>query len=64
MEALPIVLLVMAGYLAIGALASLWFLLSGVKRVDANPLTWGARIVLFPGCCAVWPVLVAKAVRA
>ena len=64
MGAIPIVLTVLGWYLALGVIASLWFLFVGVKRVDTNPMTWGARLLLFPGCCALWPVLIAKAVRA
>ncbi|GAB4549577.1 MAG: hypothetical protein Tsb0013_10910 [Phycisphaerales bacterium] len=63
MGAIPVVLGVCGVYLAVGGVASLWFLFAGVKRVDPNPMTWGARVVLFPGCCALWTVLVAKAAR-
>lgn len=64
MPPFTIVLIAMGVYLALGVPVALWFLLTGVKRIDDNTMSWAARIVLLPGCCALWPVLVAKVVRA
>lgn len=63
MDIIPIMLLGLAGYMTLGLVFALWFLLAGVKRIDDNPMSWPAKIALLPGCCAVWPVLLVKAVR-
>ena len=62
LDAIPIFLAALGVYAALGVPVAAWFLLAGVKRIDANPMTWGARVLLFPGCCALWPVLIAKSV--
>lgn len=60
-------LLGLAGiYLGIGVFFALGFLLSGgVKRIDpaAVGATWGFRLVIFPGCVALWPLLVWRWVK-
>jgi hypothetical protein len=47
-------------YVAIGLLAGLAFVVAGVTRVQAAPVTIGARILLLPGATALWPLVLAR----
>jgi hypothetical protein len=45
-------------YLALGALFAVPFLLVGVQRVDpAAGGAWAFRLLVRPGCVALWPLL-------
>jgi hypothetical protein len=47
-------------YVAIGFIAALAFIAVGVVRVQAAPVTIGARILLLPGATALWPLVLAR----
>lgn len=59
---MELVLSLVGIYLAIGVLFALGFVLFGVKRIDpsAEKGTWGFRVLIFPGCVALWPVLIGR----
>ena len=48
------------GYVAIGFVAGLAFIVLGVTRVQAAPVTIGARILLLPGATALWPLVISR----
>ena len=50
------------GYLAIGVPLALAFVARGVARVDpaAADGTWGFRVLIFPGCIALWPLVILR----
>ena len=54
-----IVLLALVLYAAAGIAIAAAFLVFGVTRVlpEPAPVTLGARIMLFPGAAALWPIL-------
>lgn len=66
MDTLGILLAVLGVYLAAGVVFAAGFVTRGVGRVDAVAEHAGAgfRAVIFPGCVALWPVLVVKWARA
>ncbi len=47
-------------YVAIGLVAGLAFIVLGVTRVQAAPVTIGARILLLPGATALWPLVISR----
>lgn len=53
-------------YLLLGLLFAVWFVAHGVGRVDpvASGAGVGFRVLIVPGCAALWPVLLVKWVRA
>src|SRR5262245_4082644 len=51
---------VLVAYVAIGLIAGLAFVVAGVVRVQAAPVTIGARILLLPGATGLWPMVVAR----
>jgi hypothetical protein len=51
---------VLVAYVAIGLIAGLAFVVAGVVRVQAAPVTIGARILLLPGATALWPLVLAR----
>jgi hypothetical protein len=51
---------VLVAYVAIGLIAGLGFIAVGVVRVQAAPVTLGARILLLPGATALWPLVLAR----
>jgi hypothetical protein len=51
---------VLVAYVAIGLIAGLAFVAVGVVRVQAAPVTLGARILLLPGATALWPLVLAR----
>ena len=54
-----IITLMLLGYLAIGLLVGIGFVLRGVNRVDpvAADSPWFFRLVILPGCVGLWPVV-------
>jgi len=55
-------LFVVAGYLAIGSLVAVPFLIFGIGRVDpaAKAAPWTFRALVFPGVVAMWPLVVRR----
>jgi hypothetical protein len=47
-------------YLLAGFLVGLAFVIVGVVRVQAAPVTVGARILLLPGAAALWPLVLSR----
>ena len=47
-------------YVAVGLLTAVAFVTSGVTRVQAAPVTIGARILLLPGATALWPLVISR----
>ena len=47
-------------YVAVGLVTGLAFVVFGVARVQAAPVTIGARILLLPGATALWPLVVSR----
>lgn len=55
-------LLLVAAYAALGILFAIAFVIRGVERVDPSThrASWGFRILILPGCAALWPWMAAK----
>ena len=51
---------VLALYAAAGAVTALAFVTFGVTRVQPEPVSIGARILLFPGAAALWPCVLMR----
>jgi hypothetical protein len=51
-------------YLLAGLLVGLAFVMFGVVRVQAAPVTVGARILLLPGATALWPLVLSRWLKA
>jgi hypothetical protein len=51
-----------AAYGALGCLFALAFLYRGITQIDvsARGMPWSARMLLFPGAVALWPLLLKK----
>ncbi len=66
MFALNLVLIGVACYVVIGVCFAAAFVTKGVSRVDpvAADAPRGFRLLIFPGCAALWPVLLVRWVRA
>ena len=47
-------------YLAAGLAIALAFVIFGVTRVQDAPVTIGARLLIFPGAAALWPLVLAR----
>ena len=61
MDTIAAILLgLLVAYVAIGLIAGLAFVAAGVVRVQAAPVTIGARILLLPGATALWPLVLAR----
>jgi hypothetical protein len=45
-------------YVAVGLVVGLAFVIYGITRVQAAPVTIGARILLLPGATALWPLVI------
>lgn len=60
--AISIFLTFLACYFAIGLLFGLFFIFGGAGKVDPlmKESKWTVRLLLFPGCIAVWPFLLLK----
>jgi hypothetical protein len=56
----------MGAYLAAGVLFAVIFIARGMGRVDpvAQHASWGFRLIVMPGVAALWPLLLARWVRA
>lgn len=53
-------------WLAIGLLVATPFVARGVDAVDpaARPAGWGFRLLILPGCAALWPWALARRLAA
>lgn len=51
-------------YAALGVAFAIPFVIWGVKRIDpaAREGTWGFRLLILPGCAALWPLLLRRVV--
>lgn len=61
-----LVILWIAGvYLGIGFLFGVAFVARGVERIDpaAKGARWHFRLLILPGCAAMWPVLLKRWIR-
>ena len=47
-------------YVALGLVTALAFVMSGVTKVQAAPVTIGARILIFPAAAALWPFVLMR----
>jgi len=52
-------------YTALGAVFGLLFVTAGVQRIDPNAKGSGLifRLLIFPGCAALWPLLLGRWIR-
>ena len=61
-----ILLFIVGLYVAVGLLVGLAFVLRGVNRVDAaagqSPVVF--RVVIWPGCVGLWPIVLWKWINA
>jgi len=55
-----ILLYLLAAYIVAGIAVALAFATVGVARVQAMPVTVGARILLLPGAFVLWPLVAAR----
>jgi hypothetical protein len=55
-----VVLDLLAIYAALGVLAALAFVAVGVTQVQPLPVTAPARVMLFPGAFALWPLVLRR----
>ena len=59
---IDIFLIVLGAYFLIGLLFGLYFVFLGAVKLDPQmgDSRWAVRLILFPGCVAVWPFLLFK----
>ena len=59
---ITVFLTALAIYFIIGLIFGLVFLFGGASRIDSLMMDskWIVRLLLFPGCIAVWPFLIGK----
>ncbi len=60
--AASVILICLAAYVGAGVIFACAFITIGMGVVDrgAKNAPWGVRVLLFPGACALWPVLAVK----
>jgi len=65
MNAIPILVYLFLGYLALGAVFAPLFVAFGIHRVDATARasSWGFRLLVLPGAVALWPLLATRWAR-
>ena len=65
MHALAFVVWILLGYLVVGAIFAVAFVLRGAGAIDeaADRAPLGVRLVLAPGAAVMWPVLLMRWVR-
>jgi len=59
----PVATILLGGfalYVALGLATALAFVIFGVTRVQGAPVTIGARLLIFPGAAALWPLVLAR----
>ena len=47
-------------YAVVGVLTALAFVAFGVTRVQAAPVSLGARVLILPGAAALWPYVLMR----
>ncbi len=49
-------------YLIVGVIFAIVFVAAGLRRIDvaAKDMPWSARLLVFPGVVALWPLMLAK----
>jgi hypothetical protein len=49
-------------YLGVGAIVAIAFVSAGLQRIDvaAKNMPWSARLLVFPGVVALWPLMLTK----
>ncbi|GJM21606.1 MAG: hypothetical protein DHS20C15_15210 [Planctomycetota bacterium] len=52
-------------YVALGLLFALAFVIAGAQRIDpdARGGSWGFKLAVLPGVCALWPLLALRWAR-
>jgi len=52
----------MAFYALVGLVFAVFFVWSGVGRIDpsAGEGSWGFRLLILPGCVALWPLMLRR----
>ncbi|MEL6428551.1 MAG: hypothetical protein AAFZ87_15910 [Planctomycetota bacterium] len=65
MNAIELLVLAAAIYVALGALFALAFVLRGVQRIDPDAAegSWGFRVLILPGAALLWPYLALRWAR-
>ncbi|MEN0020430.1 MAG: hypothetical protein AAF747_06070 [Planctomycetota bacterium] len=65
MQPLDVILIAFAGYVLLGVLFAVPFLLFMVSKLDAHAAGASLRfkLTVLPGCVALWPLLLAKVLR-
>ena len=60
-----LLVLAMGAYLALGALIALLFVFLGAGRIDpaAQGMPLQARLIIWPGCTLLWPLILVKWLR-
>ncbi len=55
-------LLIAAGYLGVGLVVAVLFLLLGISRADhaANGAKWPFRLIVLPGLILLWPIILGR----
>jgi hypothetical protein len=50
---------IVGGYLAVGSVFAISFVLAGVKQIDPHAVhgSWGFRVLIIPGTMFFWPLL-------
>ncbi len=56
-------IMLLGGYVVAGVMTALVFIMFGVTRVQPQPVTLGARILILPGAIALWPVVLTRWIR-
>lgn len=51
-------------YLGIGVAVAIAFAIAGVTRVQPQPVSSGARLLLIPGAAALWPYVLMRWLKA
>ena len=63
--ALVQMLLALVGiYALVGIVFAAWFVSGGFRRIDSTGITTGARLLIFPGSAALWPLLAVRTLTA
>jgi hypothetical protein len=49
-------------YLVVGGIFAIAFVSAGLRHIDvaAKDMPWSARLLVFPGVVALWPLMLAK----
>jgi hypothetical protein len=56
----------LTAYVAAGLIFALWFVISGIDRIDsaARDAGPGFRLIVLPGVAALWPLLLKRSIEA